>query len=264
MPFAVPRSFLASMIAAGLINIVLPFALALWARRRFGVKWAWIGLGALGFFISQPLVHIPLVMAAQRFWFVGRPRALIVFASATAGLCEEVARYVLLSRAIKERSFRSGLGYGIGHGGLEAFLLAGLGGLLGVVQVVALAKLDPSKLPLTPDKLDAVNQAREQVRHLVQAGPLTPLASVWERIWAIAMQIGFSFCVLRAVMGRNVGWLVLAILIHGLVDAVSVLVMKSSGTFAVEALVAIFGLLSIAFVVHEARRLGPTPLPEPS
>jgi uncharacterized membrane protein YhfC len=179
--------------------------------------------------------------------------ALIVFASVTAGLCEETARWLILRRWT-ERSFRGGLGYGIGHGGVEAMLIAGLGGLLAVVQTVALARLDPSTLPLSPDKLEAVRQAQDHIVLMVQAGWAVPLASVWERLWAVALQLGLSLCILRAVVRRNPGYWLFAVAVHSAVNVVGVLVLQRFGTFAAEAVITVFGLLALGFVVSEGRR----------
>lgn len=254
MPLAVPRAFLAAMIAAGLLNLALPVAVAFWARRRLDLRWAWIGFGALGFLISQPLVHIPLVAVAKRFWLGDSVFALMVFASITAGLCEETARWVLLRRAFREHTFRSGFGYGVGHGGLEALLIGGFGMLLGAVQVVALAKLDPGTLPLSPDKLEAVQQAKAQLAQIVQGGWYVPLASVWERVWALALQIAFSLCVLRAVVSGKPRWWVSAVLLHGAVDLVSVFALQRWGALGAESFVTLFGLCALAFILHEWQR----------
>lgn len=261
MPFVVPRAFLAAMIAAGLLNLALPLAFAFWARRRLELRWGWIGAGALGFVLAQA-VHLPLILLAKHLWLGGRTTAVIVFASVTAGLCEESARWLLLRR-FRELTFRSGFGYGVGHGGIEAFLIGGLGMLLGAVQVVALAKLDPASLPLSPDKLEAVRQAREQIAHMIQGGWFVPLASVWERIWAVALQLALSLCVLRAVVRRRPAWWALAVAIHGAVDLVAVLAMQRWGTLGAETLVTLFGVLSLVFILREWRR-AQEPSPQPT
>jgi|GEM_PF-1023873 len=252
-PLVVPHAFVASMIAAGVLCLVLPVLFAFWARRRFALRWAWVGFGALGFVLSQA-VHVPLILLAKHFWLDGRTTALIIFASATAGLCEETARWFLLRRAVGDHSFRGGFGYGVGHGGVEAFLLAGVGGLIGVVQVLALAKLDPSTLPLTPDKLEAVRQAQAHIAQMVQGGWAVPFASVWERIWAVTLQLGLSLCVLRAVVRRKPGWLLLAMVLHAGVDVFGVLTMQWWGVLGAETFIGLVGVLALAFVVSEWRR----------
>lgn len=258
-PLILPRAFLVAMSVAAFLNLVWPAGFAVWGRRRFDLRWKWVGLGALGFVLSQ-VVHIPLILLAKHFWLGGRVTALVVFASVTAGLCEETARWVILRRWV-ERSFRGGFGYGVGHGGVEAVLIAGLGGLLALVQTVALAKLDPSTLPLSPDKLEAVRQAQAQIAQMVQLGWAAPLASVWERLWAVALQLGLSLCVLRAVVRRNPGYWLLAVVVHAAVDVTAVLLMKRFGVLGAEAAVTLFGLLALAFVVYEGRRSLAAPPP---
>jgi uncharacterized membrane protein YhfC len=251
-PLILPQAFLVTIAVAAFLNLVWPAAFGLWARRRFDLRWKGVGLGALGFVLSQ-VVHIPLILLAKHLWLDGRMTALIVFASVTAGLCEETARWLILRRWV-ERSFRSGLGYGIGHGVIEAILIAGLGGLVALVQTVALAKLDPSTLPLSPDNLEAVRQAQGQIAQMVQAGWAVPLASVWERLWAVALQLGLSLCILRAVVRRQPGYWLLAVAAHSAVNVVGVLAFQRFGTLAAQAVITLFGLLALLFVVYEGRR----------
>lgn len=252
-PLTIPPALLAALVTAAALNIALPLAFAFWARRRFALRWAWIGWGALGFVLAQA-VHVPLILGAQHLGLGAKSVGLIVFASLTAGLCEETARWLFLRRPVFERSFRGGFGYGVGHGGVEALLLAGIGGVVGVAQVVALAKLDPSTLPLSPDKLEAVRQAQAHIAQLIQGAWYVPLASVWERLWAVCLQLGLSLCVLRAVVRRRPGYWLLAVVLHGGVDVASVLAVRAWGVAGAESLITVFGLLGLAFVVYEWRR----------
>src|SRR5262245_9700280 len=87
-------------IAAIVFEVLLPLALALIARRRLGVGWRYFGYGALIFFLFQLISRVPATLAIQAA--IGPQLqasrtlllAWLVIASLTAGLFEEVGRYV--------------------------------------------------------------------------------------------------------------------------------------------------------------------------
>jgi len=85
----------------------------------------------------------------------------------TAGLFEETGRYLGYRFWFKDRkTWRVGLMYGAGHGGLESMLLTAGLVLLGLINILALSSMDLSQLNLTLEQLAQIEQARRQIQAL--------------------------------------------------------------------------------------------------
>lgn len=92
-----------------ILMILLPLLLGLLLARRLGTKWSLYAIGAVTFIASQ-IVHIPLnngltALFAQKIlpappdaWKL--PFNMVVL-GLTAGLCEEIARYLVYRYWIK-------------------------------------------------------------------------------------------------------------------------------------------------------------------
>lgn len=248
--------WIATAIAAILFDILYPLALGLLARRRLGVGWRYFGYGALIFVLFQLVTRVPAVQVIQGLIApqLQASRALL-FAwlaalSLSAGLFEEVGRYVgyrWLMRT-EEKTWAKGVMYGLGHGGIEAMLLVGGMALLGLVNLVALASMDISALPLD----DAQRAQLDAQLGAVQALPAwTPLLGAWERLWAVPFHVGLSVLVLQVFRRGGPGWLLAAILAHALVNFAAValpLALGLSGLAALlvpEAIITAAGLAAI-------------------
>jgi len=118
-----------SLAVAALICLVGPLLAALWWHRRTRAPLGALGVGALVFLISQVILRLPWQIPLGR-WVQGHSRWLIpflLFSSFTAGLFEETGRWAGYKYLLRrERSRRVAVMFGIGHGALEAILLAGL------------------------------------------------------------------------------------------------------------------------------------------
>ena len=198
-------------IAAG-VCLIGPVLVALWWHRRSRAPLSALGAGALVFLISQVILRLPWQIPLGR-WVQSHPDwliAFLLFSSLTAGLFEETGRWLGYRHLLRrERSLRIGVMFGLGHGALEAILLAGLplAGLL-VTWVMASRGLIPS------------GRALEAVRQQTAAvdGWKVLLAAV-ERASAIAAHVGLSLIVLQVWMRGGLRWLALAILLHFTVNA---------------------------------------------
>lgn len=200
-------------VAAG-VCLVGPILAGLWWHRRSRAPLAAFGAGALVFLVSQVILRLPWQIPLGR-WVQAHPDwliAFLLFSSLTAGLLEETGRwagYRYLLR--KERSLRFGVMFGLGHGALEAILLAGLplAGLL-VAWVMASRGLIPSGR--------ALEVVRQQTA--VLDGWKVLLAAV-ERASAMAAHVGLSLIVLQMWMRGGLRWLILAMALHVAVNAVA-------------------------------------------
>ena len=234
-PLLAPGVAAALAVSTGLALVGPVVAVVVW-RWRTGAPWRAVGAGALVFFVSQLVLRLPW-QAPLAAWVARSTGAqgpawigFLLLSSLTAGLFEEPGRWLGYRWLLRHRlDRRTGVAYGLGHGGLEAMLLVGLsvGGLL----VAALAA-DAGKLPPGP-ALDAVRQ---------QVGGLTPwqaLAGGVERVSAMVLHVGLSLVVLQAFTRGGARWVWLAIALHFSVNASAMLVMRQAGIWPTEALTAV-------------------------
>ncbi|MGD8633137.1 MAG: YhfC family glutamic-type intramembrane protease [Anaerolineales bacterium] len=244
------------------VMIALPLALGIWMKKRFGLSWALFGWGALTFIASQVL-HVPFNQIVLVPWIVrlGFPESgsgLVIgslLVGLSAGVFEELARYVVLRRwAGGARSWRSGLFYGVGHGGAEAIIFGGLA-LFAFVQAVALR--DADLVALLGAQQAAL--AQEQLGVYWSMSPGLALLGAVERFFALLVQMSAALMVVAAVARKERRWLVAAILWHTVVDAAAVYIMQRLGVYAAEAAVFIMALLALGFIFW-ARRDGLLPV----
>jgi len=202
-------------VAAGAC-LIGPIVACLWWHRRSGAPLAAFGAGALVFLVSQVILRLPWQIPLGR-WVQVHQRWLIpflLFSSLTAGVFEETGRWVGYRYLLrKERSLRIGVMFGLGHGALEAILLAGLplASLL-VAWVMASHGLLPSGPALEGVRLQTA---------ALNAGKV--LLAALERASAMTAHVGLSLIVLQVWMRGGMRWLALAVALHFAVNAVAAL-----------------------------------------
>lgn len=242
-----------------LLMLSLPILALTVARKGLGTSWKLLGAGALTFALSQ-VVHIPLnlgVAALFRNGILPRPPdawlvwLVPVALGLSAGLCEEIARYVGYRRMTSVRSVEGAAGYGIGHGGFEALLVALLA-LTQVINLFALRSMDLTTLPIPPEQAEVL---AKQIADAWSAPPWQALAGTWERVFALLAHVSMSIFVLQA-FRRGIAWLFVAIGAHALLDAVVVYAMQNHGLVATEAALAVvsLGLVALAAWLWRAER----------
>src|SRR5574339_951081 len=103
--------------------IALPVVLWFYFRRKFVLPWKLVAAGAVTFIASQVL-HIPLVVGMGPMLQSASLLINAVILGLLAGVFEETARYILFKFILKNSSsWKEGVLVGLGHGGIEAFLL---------------------------------------------------------------------------------------------------------------------------------------------
>jgi uncharacterized membrane protein YhfC len=235
-------------IVNGLIMVGVPLAVALyfWRKGKMGFRPIWIG--ALVFVLSQ-VGHIPFNqflmlpglralgfdLAAQRgisLWVLG------VAAGLSAGVFEEFARYLAFKYWLKEEPHSLlPVKYGVGHGGVEAFIL-GLFTFAALVQVLifrnesAFASLPPEQVELARSQIEAYWN--------VPLGQL--LLGAWERISAMLFHVGASLLVYKSVRSGNWLWLGTAIIGHTVFNAFAVIAFQSMDFILLEAILFLFAV----------------------
>lgn len=230
--------------------IALPLAIGWWWARRWGARWGVFFAGGVTFIASQ-VAHIPFnslvlnPLLTQFGWdpvsdIMARYWVAIIF-GLSAGVFEEVARYVVYRVWMKDvRTWREGVFFGLGHGGVEAIIL---GALAGLALYAALAFQSTDFEALEPDQLQAITLQFEAY----WASPwYEVLLGLIERCFALMVHVSLALLVLQAFLRRNLWWLMVAIIWHALVDAVAVFGLYTWGPYWTEAGVGLLGLSSLA------------------
>lgn len=195
------------------IGVPVGAAIYFYQRRDGSIKTFLVGM--LGFFVAQPLLRMSIISILQRqdpdlavLPYTNTVLYYLILAL-TAGIFEECARWLCFKFLRKGRvSWTEGVAYGFGHGGLEAFWI------------------------FTAQVLPVILMGQANIGMLVGS---------WERVASIALQIGFSLIVIYSVGQKKPLYLLLAILLHTLVDFQVILgnTWIVEGILTVEAIVAV-------------------------
>lgn len=235
------------------IVLTVPFLLGAYLRRWHGTSWVLFGIGAVTFIASQ-VVHIPLnyglTALFRQPWMPGpAPEWRLAFNAVvlglTAGLCEETARYLVLRFwARTARTWRQGVMFGAGHGGIES-VLVGLTVALTLVNMIVLRTMDVSALPLPPEQAAV---AAAQVEAFWQTPLYLPLLAAAERLMAMLLHIALATLIMHGVVRKRLWPLWVAIAWHALANAVTVYVNGTWGPVASEGALAVLSLGSVALL----------------
>ena len=202
-----------------MIALVLILVSGTWyAKKRFKISLAVMGLGAIAFFVSsqvlEKMVHL-LILHPQKDGTIPlmqeQPFLYVLYGIAMAALFEETARLVFFKWLEKKRSLEKAdaLAYGLGHGGLELIFL-GLTSLINLYIV-----------------LSAVQTQNPQVMQLLSENMLKTIQSlsVWqiyllgfERILALGFQLLLTVWVYQAVRQKKWIYLLAAYGLHAFFD----------------------------------------------
>ncbi|KFG93293.1 membrane protein [Burkholderia paludis] len=236
-------------LAAGVVALFAPALLAAAWRRRTHVPWRVFFYGMLTFFVFQPVLRLSWQIPLTR-WFAHhshRHLPMLVLTALTAGLFEEVGRWVAFRYLLPKRHDTStAVMLGLGHGGMEAMLLVGVGFLaLGTGYLLAQAGV------VVPEGVQAVIGAQ-----LAGMTPATPFLALLERASALAAHVGLSLIVLQAFVRGKKRWLAYAIAIHFVFDLAVVLLTRHwhVDTVRVEAILFVCSAALLWLAVRWSRR----------
>lgn len=235
-----------------LLMIVLGLAVGVVAAGKQSNAWRYYFVGMATFVLSQVL-HIPFNAWVLSGFLDGLSRSgaeLIVFSAAlglSAGVFEEVARYLAYRFAIRDaRSWRDGLMFGAGHGGIEAIML----GLLTLYTVMQLVALSGEGAPALQESVPVEDLARVQAQVAVfwSLPWYAVLLGALERLFAILFHLAASLLVLQVFRRGRLFWLLLAVGYHAFLDAAVVYVSAVWGIYWAEAVLAVLALGSLGII----------------
>ena len=211
-----------------LLSMSLPLGLAFLLVFRDKRRAKALLLGIITFLIFQVFTRIPLlqIVLPNQVWYIlftyEHPLLYLFLLALSAGLFEEIGRYLIMKKWLSKGSFMEVFTFGVGHGGIESIMIVGLGVMLSDVSSV--------------DDFS-----------LIMGGV--------ERVFAMCMHLAFTFLVYTQISKRQKYGLVLSILAHTFVNFIAVYLMSLGfGILTVEFSLFVMAVIAIIYVLHERSR----------
>lgn len=258
---------IAAMAFSLLLSLSTPAALFWYLARRSRLNYRAVGIGVAVFLVFtqlfEKLMHLYFLRwNSTTAQLLENPWLYAVYGCLAAGLFEEGGRYLAFSFPLRKfRTWHDGVSYGLGHGGIEAIMIGVLGNANNIVTAILInTGMMATILNTVPPAQGQQLQAMRGL--LINTPPEVFLAGGFERIMAFLLQIALSLLVLYGVKRRNIGFLVLAIVLHATVDFPAGLSQTGAlGIWPTEAVILMVGILSAIFIVKSKRLFEGTAAP---
>ena len=230
--------------------------------KKYNVKVRTILIGAGVFvlfaLVLETILHQLVLKGPIGPSITGNVWYFALYGGLAAGIFEETGRFLAMQFLLKDApsGAKTAVAYGIGHGGIEMLIIFGVSMIANLV-IAALINAGQADTILSAVPAEAQAQMQGTFAQFETSSPGTFLTGLWERASAIILQLGLSVFVWTAVR-KGGKWLWLfpaAILLHFLVDASAVLLMKSVSMVALEAIVSAMAVAVGAAAVMLAKKL---------
>ena len=222
------RSSIPSLIITIILMIAIPVIFFVYWRikHKEQTNISWLIAGAVGFIVSARVlelgVHYFCIIAdnpVSRF-INGNTAAFVLYGITMAGIFEECGRYIVLKNIMKKnRTRENAVLYGIGHGGIEILAVILPGMISSLVIAILFSAGDTGNvlrmLNITEENAAAVLptvQGAASFNYAMMA------MNVIERLFAMFLHIGLSVIVFYGIRNTKSRFLLLAILLHMLMD----------------------------------------------
>ena len=221
-----PTLSIIGMCFAFIVAVGLPMGLMIYAFLKLKADMLWFGIGAVTFIIFalvlEQCLHVVMIKQFGEA-LTGNLLVKAIYGGLAAGVFEEVGRFTSMNLfKKKELTKHNALMYGIGHGGIEAIIIVGLTSISNLITSIMIntGTFEPMLASLD-DEVKA--QTLKQVSLLWTTSPLDFYLAGLERVVAITLHICLSYIVYKAVKGKKLQLLFLAIALHAGLDFVTVL-----------------------------------------
>ena len=211
-------------IIAMVISVILcfgtPILFYFLVRRKANLLLTALLAGVVGFFVMQILIRIPLlsVLRASTNFYGINIFLLALILGFSAALFETFARVITCRLFMKnDTRFTAGIAHGIGHGGVEAIMLVGLGQITNIVFSFMINNgTFTSVLGNSSDIIDLQTVLIETPASLFLLGGI-------ERVLTLIFHIALSVLVFYAFRIKKKYPIILVLLIHTLLDSTVVM-----------------------------------------
>ena len=265
----VGKSSIPSLAITVILLIAIPvFAFVYWRRKhREQTNIRYLIAGAVGFLVSARMlelaVHYFCLMAdnpVSRF-INGNTVVYMLYGAIMAGVFEECGRHIVLKYILKKnRTRENAVMYGIGHGGIEILtvLLPSMILYLVIAVLFSAGNVESALSSLKITEETAVS-ALPSVLAAASFNFGLMVLNVIERLMAMTLHIGLTVIVYYGVVNAKKIWLPVAILLHGLTDALAALYQRGAvPIWSVEVWMALWTALTVVIAVRLYGKLGET------
>lgn len=207
-------------------------------------------IGSIIFFISQIILRLPLLnfLNLKSDWFMMLSSLSPIVYSAilglSAGIFEEVGRFLGFKWCLNNNSsYKDGLAFGIGHGGIEAIIITGMASIQNLIIIISLKSGNFNAVKYGISLEEATGIYNSTSGFMVLLGG-------FERLFAMCIHIALTMIVLYGINKKKKRYLLLAIILHGVVDSMlGILQYFGVGIIGIEIWVFICAIISVIFTV---------------
>ena len=242
---------IAAITAVIILTIAVPLGTMLFLAKSGG-SWKDFLVGAVTFIVFamglERMLHLLILQSGAGAVIQGNIWLYGIYGGLAAGIFEETGRFLAFRFVLRNRISKiTSLAYGIGHGGIEAFLVAGLTMVSNLI--FGLTYTHGGEIP---------SEILPAVEALLAVPAQMFLWSGLERLSAMALHMALSILVFASVR-TNRRWLYpAAILIHGAVDFAAVAANAYLPVAATELLVVALTAATLLWAVRIYRSLPKT------
>lgn len=252
---------MAGMVTQILLSLLFPIGILIFLLRKKSFTWKSFWIGAVIFVIFsqvlEKLLHLAVIdSAGPSLKWTDSTVAFVAYGALAAGVFEEIGRYIGFKFMLKKnRDYKDGLSFGLGHGGIEAILIGVISGVsaLVIANLINTGMFDQTIGATLPT--DQLSLIRDQY---MNTGFGMYVVGALERFWAIFIHIALSIVVLLAVRENKFKYVLYAIGMHALLDVAPAMyqvgVIKE--IWIVEVIIALFGVSALFFIFKSKKLYG--------
>lgn len=228
-----------------IISLAIPVSAIIFLKRVLLLNLKTVLIGAVTWIVFTQVLEKALhAIVLTQTQLSQNPILFSVYAGFSTGILEEAGRYFAFTRFLKnQRLWKDGLGYGLGHGGIESALI----GLTGGLQTLLLIQLfNRGNLNLIPNLNPEIYS---QIISSLNSPPVIFLAAGVERFLTFIIQIALSILVLYSIKVKKSRFFILAIIIHSLIAFIpAIFQAKLINFITAEIFIFFFALIGYFFI----------------
>ena len=246
-----------AMGVTALVSLILPIALSAYLCVSKKLDWRPLLTGLSVFSATQGFFRMPLLNAfSETKLYAGLPLWVLgVILALSAALLENWGRYLGARFFAKGcSSYRDGVAYGLGHGGVEAFIVMGMNSFNNLYLALSVnsGRFEEMVASATPEQAAAVRSV------LTETPAVEFLLGGVERVMVMIIQIALSIVVFYAIRTGRKSYVWAAVGAHFLVDFPIVLLQNGS-VWVAEGFIALCAAAAVVVIVKMKSVFAKTP-----
>lgn len=258
MNLTVSTAVMAAIIFVMVMGIVIPVGMLLVLALKYKCKVAPFFIGCATFLVFamvlEQILHMVVIQGPWGWTIQNNIWLYALYGGMAAALFEEVGRFLAMKYILvkKDKTVKTGLMYGAGHGGFECMYILVIGMINNLATAFMLNTMGLEKMKaqlagtLSPQQLD---QYVSSVEALATTSPALFLVSILERVLAVTGHIVMSLLVWKSVTGGKKRYFGYAFAMHFAMDAGIALVNHYFGIIAAEICIALLVLVALVLTV---------------